>query len=304
MQGQPGSHEVSGSQTPRAIEMLESEWGNDRYVCAGLDPTIEDFTPYFDIEDRKAFDTEDAWNEYATGFLRERLMEAAEVQAPNVAMFKPNSAFYEQYGSRGLQLITDLTSEIHRNYPSKVVTDDAKRGDIGSTAAAYARAIFNQVGADATTVNPYMGREAVEPFASYKDRLSFVLVRTTNPSAGTMQDVELKDGRMYWEHVAEQIANEWNGEGNLGIVMGATAVEHLPRVREIVGPQLPILAPGVGSQGGSPEAVMEAGNGRAVVNASRSLILPKLQPGEAWIDAVRRSTQDLHNVLVAAKPVT
>lgn len=289
---------VDGAPKCRAVEMLEQEFSQDRHVCVGLDPNIDDFRKYYEIEDRSSFKTAEQWNEYVADFLQPILEDVIDVTAPYAAMYKPNAAFYEQYGTPGVGLLEGISDMIKSDYSTKVLTIDAKRGDIGSTAAAYARAIFEGYGAHATTVNPYLGADAVKPFTEYKNNLSFLLVRTSNPDAAVMQDVLLEDGRMYWEYVADQ-AVKMNTYGNVGVVIGATAPQHLSRAREILGPRIPILAPGVGKQGGSPEAVMAAGN--AVVNASRSLVTPDLLSGESHIDGVRRSIVDLGKMLVSAK---
>ena len=209
------------------------------------------------------------------------LLEAA---SPHAAAVKPNLAFFEAYGSAGLAALERLRATLPGDLP---VIADAKRGDIGSTAARQAAALFDQIGADAVTVNPYLGAEAVGPLLERLDRFAYVLCRTSNPGAGELQDLEVAPDpatgapmeRLH-ERVA-RLANGWGPGGTVGLVVGATAPDELARIRAIA-PGLAFLVPGVGAQGGAVEPVLEHGpataapagtrpGGGLLVNVSRAI---------------------------------
>jgi orotidine-5'-phosphate decarboxylase len=155
---------------------------------------------------------------------------------------------------------------------------DSKRGDIGSTAQHYAAEAFDRYAADAVTANPYLGRDSLQPFLDRADRGVVILCRTSNPGAADLQDLGVSDGRgarPLYQHVAEKIAREWNGNGNCALVVGATWPEQLREVRAIVG-EMPFLVPGVGAQGGDVEAVVTNAKTRdgagLVVSSSRAIL--------------------------------
>ncbi|MDE3230771.1 MAG: orotidine-5'-phosphate decarboxylase, partial [Chloroflexota bacterium] len=195
--------------------------------------------------------------------------------------YKPNSAFYEQYGPAGLRALQRLIAYIHARYPEIPVILDAKRGDIGSTSAAYARAAFDTLRADAVTLHPYLGREAISPFLERAERGCIILCRTSNPGAGEFQDLATRGGendgeaRPLYQQVARAVASEWNTRGNCALVVGATYPEELRIVRGLVG-DMPILVPGIGAQGGDLEAVIDAGLDSAgqglIISLSRSVL--------------------------------
>jgi orotidine-5'-phosphate decarboxylase len=192
-----------------------------------------------------------------------------------VCAFKPNIAFFEALGEPGHEALLATLAAIPPDVP---VIVDAKRGDIGNSAAAYARAVFDVLGADAMTVNPYGGKDAVEPFIEYEDKGIIVWCRSSNPSARDLQDLEVEyEGkqRPLWEVVVRQ-SREWNQKhGNVGIVMGATYPAQLRQARQLC-PNMPILVPGIGAQEGALRDAVQAGltSERAgiIVNASRSII--------------------------------
>jgi orotidine-5'-phosphate decarboxylase len=191
-----------------------------------------------------------------------RIIDATEEFA---AAYKPNTAFYEDPdGWRALE--ETIAYAQGKGIP---VVLDAKRGDVGHTARQYAD-LLDQ--ADAITVSPYMGRDSLEPFLAREEKGVFVLCRTSNPGGADLQDLELASGEPIYERVAA-LADLWNGRGNVGLVVGATASEELEALRESV-PDLPFLVPGVGAQGGEVEAAVEYGlaEGVGLVNASRSVI--------------------------------
>jgi orotidine-5'-phosphate decarboxylase len=188
------------------------------------------------------------------------LVEAA---APFAAAVKANLAFFEAFGSAGLAAFERVRAAVPGAIP---VIVDAKRGDIGSTSARHAAALYDALGADAVTISPYLGEDAVRPLIERLDRLAYVLCRTSNPGAGELQDLRLAGAagapaEALWARVARRVAS-WGPGGTVGLVVGATAATELRAIRELV-PGLPFLVPGVGAQGGDIEAVLADGPARA-----------------------------------------
>ena len=215
-----------------------------------------------------------------------------ETAAPVAAAVKANLAFFEAFGSAGLAALERLRATIPADIP---VIADAKRGDIGSTAARQAVALFDVLGADAVTVNPYLGAEAIASLLERPDRFAYVLCRTSNPGAGEVQDLALQadeDAGARPERVHERIARlaaGWGPGGTVGLVVGATAPEELATIRAIA-PGLPFLVPGVGAQGGAIEPVLRHGpaaadpgsagtGGGLLVNVSRAIASAATQAG-------------------------
>ena len=180
---------------------------------------------------------------------------------PQVCAFKPNLAFYEARGSAGIASLERIMDYLSSRHPGIPVIGDAKRADIGSTSGAYARFLFDRLGFDAVTLNPWLGRDALRPFLDREDRGCIILCRTSNPGADDLQTV-MVEGEPLWQRLARMVAQEWNTLGNCLLVMGATRPDDLRIARRLVG-DMTFLAPGVGAQGGDLEAVLEAGlNGR------------------------------------------
>ncbi|MFW5917513.1 MAG: orotidine-5'-phosphate decarboxylase [Halorubrum sp.] len=197
-----------------------------------------------------------------------RIIDATHEHA---ACYKPNAAFYED--ADGWRALEETVAYAHgKDVP---VLLDAKRADIGNTTRRYAEALDD---ADAITVNPYLGRDSLQPFLDRADKGVFVLCRTSNPGGSDLQDLELASGEPLYERVAA-LADVWNAHGNAGLVVGATAPEELAEVRDIV-PEIPFLVPGVGAQGGDAEAAVEHGLATrpdvavdvGLVNSSRGII--------------------------------
>jgi orotidine-5'-phosphate decarboxylase len=185
--------------------------------------------------------------------------------------YKPNIAFFEAMGLAGIETLTRLMHLTRHN----IWILDAKRGDIGNTASAYAKAAFEHFNADAITLNPYMGGDTLEPFLSHADRGAFLLCRTSNPGSRDIQELMLADGRPLYLAVAELAANHWNTHQNVGLVVGATQPEALKAVRTIC-PDLPFLLPGIGAQGGDLVHALTAGldaqRSGLLINVSRSVM--------------------------------
>lgn len=193
-----------------------------------------------------------------------------------VCAFKPNSAFFEIYGGPGFELLKRVIEYIPNNIP---VILDAKRADIGNTSKMYAQAAFDYLGADAITVNPYLGHDSLKPFLDYVEKGVIILCLTSNPSSADFQKQVLgnipANHTMLYEKVAS-LACMWNTNGNVGLVVGATSPAELAAVRKLVGDDIPILIPGVGAQGGELESALTAGSNSsgklAIINVSRSVI--------------------------------
>lgn len=240
----------------RFIDKLDNASAkNHSLLCIGLDIDLGRLPPeYLNAEDPI--------------FLFNR--EIIEATSDLVCAYKPNIAFYEMYGIYGLTALLK-TIEFIQDKGLPVILD-AKRGDVGHSSSAYAKALFEVYKADAATVNPYMGHDSLEPFLSFQDRGVFVLCLTSNQGFRDFQIVG-RDEPLY-RSVAKHV-KEWNHYGNCGLVVGATKPEELKEIRDLV-PEMPLLIPGVGAQGGEVEATIKAGvdtkGGRAIINASRSII--------------------------------
>lgn len=205
-------------------------------------------------------------------------MAIVEATADLACAFKPNIAFFEARGPDGIAALRRLVADMPRSVP---VIIDAKRGDIGSTAAAYAQAIFDQLGADAVTLNPYLGGDALAPFLAYAEKGCFILCKTSNPGSGDLQDLPLASGEPLYLAVARKAQHEWNANSNVGLVVGATYPAVLAQVRAQC-PDLPLLVPGVGTQGGDLEAAVRAAcdsaGGGLLVNVSRGVMYASAGP--------------------------
>jgi len=186
-----------------------------------------------------------------------------------VCAYKPNFAFYEALGIRGLENLKKTVEYLRTFHPGVVTIADAKRADIGNTNNGYVTAIFDELKFDAVTVNPYFGREALQPFLDQKDKGIIVLCKTSNPGSSEFQD-------LIWKNVAKNVAGEWNKNNNCLLVVGATYPEELNQVRQIVG-DMTLLVPGIGAQGGDVEKTVKAGlnskKAGMIINSSRGIIL-------------------------------
>jgi orotidine-5'-phosphate decarboxylase len=248
---------------------------NDSFLCVGLDPDPARL-PERDVA---------AFNR-----------AIVEATADLVCVYKPNLAFYEAQGPRGMDVLQRTVEAIPKGIP---VIADAKRGDIGSTAEAYARALFDVYGFDAATVNPYLGGDALAPFLERADRGVFVLCRTSNPGGGDLQDrLIAADGgpRPLYEVVAELARDRWNAHGNVGLVVGATYPEELGRIRQLC-PDMTFLLPGVGAQGADVAAAvrnaLDEGGGGFIITSSRQILYAS--SGKDYAQAARLAAQGLRD---------
>jgi orotidine-5'-phosphate decarboxylase len=237
-------------------ELLEaSVRAHDSHLCVGLDPDLDRLPDGFEPNPDDVL-------RFVTAIV--------EATAEFAAAYKPNSAFYEQMGPAGMEVLQAVIAAVPAGTP---VILDAKRGDMANTAERYATACFDVMGATAATVNPFLGRDSLEPFLRRADRGSFVLCRTSNPDADMMQTLTV-DGRPLYLEVARW-CRQWNALGNVGLVCGATRPEDIALARSEC-PGQPILVPGVGAQGGDLEAAAQAAAGDGfrhpfVISASRSI---------------------------------
>jgi orotidine-5'-phosphate decarboxylase len=209
------------------------------------------------------------------------------------AAYKPQIAFYSAVGAEAE--LTQSIRYIRARSPHALVILDAKRNDIGNTAEAYAHEAFDRYGADAVTVNPYMGEDSVLPFLARSDRGAALLCRTSNPGARDFQDLTV-EGMPLYRHVAARAAGRWNQNRNLMLVVGATYPREMAELRA-AHPELPFLVPGIGAQGGDLEATLEAGLDAAgtglLINSSRAIIYAGAGQGTGSADAIRAAAQTL-----------
>ncbi len=255
---------------------------NESWLCVGLDP------------DPVKIPAEFGSGATAVKGFCEAVIDAT---CDLVCAYKPNAAFFEALGPQGWEVLIQTVKSVPANIP---VILDFKRGDIGNTAQMYARSAYDTIGADAVTLSPYLGRDSIEPFLKYSDKGTFILCLTSNPSASELQKkiIMLEDPpsgmnlpaqskaksfaeffristRELYVYIA-QLSMEWNSNDNIGLVVGATAPRELEAVRKLVGNDVPILIPGVGTQGGDLESAVKAGSSDggklAIINISRDII--------------------------------
>ena len=254
-----------------AEKLRAAAQGNNSYLCVGLDPDPE-LLPH----------------PHVPSFLQEIVDATKDL----VCAYKPNIAFFEAMGTGGMQTLLESLRSVPKHIPIIV---DAKRGDIGNTARFYARTLFEIYKFDAATVNPYGGRDAVEPFARYTDKGIFVWCRSSNPGAADLQDLRLEDGRLVYEEIAMR-AREWNVNSNIGLVAGATWPEQIERVRDIC-PDMTLLVPGIGAQEGDLEAAVQAAMDERgenfIINISRGVLYAG--NGDDYAAAARKAAQKLRN---------
>lgn len=198
------------------------------------------------------------------------------------AAYKPNIAFYEARGEQGIKELQMTMDYLAENYSDIFTICDAKRADIGSTNQGYVTAIFDNLGFDAITLHPYLGKEALQPFLDREDKGCIILCRTSNPGAAEIQDLEV-NGKKVWQMVAEKVSDDWNKNNNCMLVTGATYPQELAEIRQLMG-EMTFLVPGIGAQGGDVEKTVKAGlnkdNKGMIINSSRGIIFAE-DPGQA-----------------------
>ena len=263
------------------MQALRDRWdGANTLVCVGLDPEPAKFPAH--LRDRP-----DAVFEFNRAII--------DATASMACCFKPQIAHFAALGAE--DALRRCIAHVHENHPGVPVILDAKRGDIGSTAERYAIEAFDRFAADAVTLNPYLGRDSVQPFLDRADKGVVLLCRTSNKGAEDFQDLDC-GGRPLYQRIAEKVARDWNGNGNCLLVIGATWPTELAAVRALVG-DLPFLVPGVGAQGGDVEAVVNHGkdaNGRGLVISSSRAIL-YAGGGLDFADAARAAAQELRDTI-------
>lgn len=251
-------------------------------VCVGLDTDVAKL-PY-GVRDKQD----------PILYFNQKIIDAT---ADLVCCYKPNFAFYGALGASGFATLQRTIEHVPDHVPVLV---DAKVGDIGNTADQYAKKFFSALDADALTVTPYMGYDAVAPFTSYKNKTTFLVCLTSNPGADDFEKQQMGDRPLY-EHVIAK-AHEWNAANNIGLVIGATQPEHFARVRELA-PELPLLIPGIGAQGGDVATAVKNGqdkNGAGIiVNSSRGIIFAS--QGDDYAEAARAAALALRDAINAQR---
>jgi orotidine-5'-phosphate decarboxylase len=261
------------------VQRLKRAWAaGDTLLCVGLDPDPARLPKHLSDADYPMF-------EFGRAIV--------DATADLVCAFKPQIAYYA--AARAEDQLEMTIAHIRTHYPAIPVILDAKRGDIGSTAGMYAREAFERYQADAVTVNPYLGFDALAPFLEFSDKGVIVLCRTSNPGARDVQDIESK-GRKLYQIIAEKAARDWNAKGNVLLVVGATYPGELAEIRASVG-DMPILVPGVGAQGGDVAAVVANGataDGTGlIISTSRAVLYAG--SGADYAQAARSAAQKLRD---------
>lgn len=254
---------------------------NNSLVCVGLDPDPKRIPAHLKHTANPIL-----------AFLKEIVAATQDL----TCAYKPNFAFFGAQGMAGWEALEGIIRTIPQDIP---VLLDFKAGDIGNTAQQYARMAYDQLGADAVTVNPLMGTDAVEPFLAYQDRCAFLLCLTSNPGSNDLLRLKTDQGILY-QAIAKK-ATTWSQIGPCGLVVGATHPDDLKQVRQIA-PNLPLLIPGVGAQGGETEAIVKNGlspTGGILVNASRSILYAS--EDENFAEAARKATETLRETLNRAR---
>ncbi len=251
---------------------------NSSHLCIGLDPDVSKLPASF----KK--------NRAGTADFLKKIISATK---DKVCAYKPNAAFFESMGLEGWKLLEKVISTIPSNIP---VILDAKRADIGNTSAHYAKTAFEILGADAITVNPYMGFDSIEPFIKYTDKGVFILVLTSNKGSFDFQQLKVGLIPLYMK-VAAKI-RDWNTAGNIGIVAGATKPTELGKIREILKKEI-FLIPGIGTQGGDLAASCQncfKYQGSGIFNVSRDVLYAPT------IEAARQKAEEYRNMIATYVP--
>ena len=259
-------------------QLARAEALNDSLLCVGLDPNPSKFPGSWKDDPARIFDF---------------CASIVDATRDLVIAFKPQIAYFAAH--RAEDQLERLIAHIHTSAPQVPVILDAKRGDIGSTAEQYAVEVFERYRADAVTLSPFMGFDSVEPYLKYEGKGVILLCRTSNPGGADLQAQTLQSGDKVFEHIARLASGAWNRGGQLGLVVGATYPAEIARVRELA-PTLPLLIPGVGTQGGDALATVRAGwqgdaRGQTVapiiVNSARAVLYASR--GDNFAEAARQA---------------
>jgi orotidine-5'-phosphate decarboxylase len=267
------------------IDRLNASWDrSNSLVCVGLDPEIERLPRDIAMQPSPIFQFNKA---------------IIDATADLVCAYKPQFAHYAAYEAE--DQLERTIEYIHRSYPGIPVILDSKRGDVGNTALRYAIEAFERYGADAVTVNPYLGGDSLEPFLKYEDKGVIILCRTSNPGGRDLQDLDV-GGRKLYQVVADMAARRWNSRGNCALVVGATQPRELAEVREIVG-KMPFLVPGVGAQGGDVAAAVTNGQTAdgtgLIISSSRAILYAGSD--DTFSTAARAATEALRDQINASR---
>ena len=272
------------------LDMLgAAERQNNSMLCVGLDPEPAKFPGQLNGAASKIYDF---------------CAAIVDATADLVSAFKPQIAYFAAH--RAEDQLERLIAHMRRAAPQVPVILDAKRGDIGSTAAQYAIEAFERYGADAVTLSPFMGFDSVTPYLKYHGKGAFLLCRTSNPGGDDLQNQRLAsvEGQpLLYEHIARLAQGPWNLNGQLGLVVGATYPAEIERVRAVA-PTVPLLIPGVGAQGGDAVATVKAGwrpGAPIIVNSSRAILYAS--PGADFAGAARREAMKTRDTLQAVRPL-
>ncbi|MEO7392056.1 MAG: orotidine-5'-phosphate decarboxylase [Ramlibacter sp.] len=270
------------------IDMLhDAQRRNGSMLCVGLDPEPTRFPAGMRNDPSKIYDF---------------CAHIVDATADLVIAFKPQIAYFAAHRAEGQ--LEQLMEHMRRNAPHVPVILDAKRGDIGSTAEQYGKEAFERYGADAVTLSPFMGFDSVRPYLSYPGKGAFLLCRTSNPGGDDLQNQRLAsvEGQpLLYEHVARLAQGPWNLNGQLGLVVGATYPTEIENVRKVA-PQVPLLIPGIGAQGGDAVATVKAGwraDAPIVVSSSRQILYAS--DAEGFAEAARREARRTRDLLESAK---
>jgi len=268
-------------------QQLQSAWASQgSMLCVGFDPDPKRLPPSLQGKPEGIFE-----------FCR----EIADATADLVCAFKPQFAYFAS--QRAETQLEKLISHLKDKYPHIPVILDSKRGDIGSTADHYALEAFERYGADAVTVNPYMGFDTIEPYLKHAGKGVIVLCRTSNPGGSDLQFLNVDSGEPLYLHVAKLAAQKWNSSGQISLVVGATFPEEIAKVRTIVG-DMPLLIPGIGAQGGDIDATVNAGRIAGapgtgmIINSSRAILYAS--SGADFAQAARAVAQSTRDALRSA----
>ena len=269
------------------INKLSAAWTrNNSLLCVGLDPDLSRFPAHLQGQP-------DAIVQFCKAII--------DATADLACAFKPQIAYFAALGAE--DQLEAICRYLRAPSPHLPLVLDAKRGDIGAPAHQYAREAFDRYGADAVTVNPYMGFDSVEPYMEWADRGVIVLCRTSNAGGSDLQFLDV-GGQPLYQHVARLVAEKWNRNGQCALVVGATFPEEIAQVRRLVG-DMPLLIPGVGAQGGDVEATVKAGrtaNGTGMmINSSRAILYAKPAEGEDFAAAARRVAMETRDAINAAR---